>query len=139
MKLIFMYNLDKEYWYHLCETLLLELRISWSVVFILLHVFSHLPHKAYPMLPRDNLLRWLSQLWFSLEKIIFLVWWFLTLLWPSQLHSYILQLLIGVEIMGVISLPFQALTAPSANRLRYSSWIALPHSILPLFLLGHSS
>ena len=72
MKLIFMYNLDKEYWYHLCETLLLELRISWSVVFILLHVFSHLPHKAYPMLPRDNLLRWLSQLWFSLEKIIFL-------------------------------------------------------------------
>ena len=40
MKLIFMYNLDKEWYYHLCGTSLLELRISLSVVFLLLHVFS---------------------------------------------------------------------------------------------------
>ena len=41
---------------------LLELKISWAVVFLSSHVLSYLPHKVHLVLPRDNLLQWLSQL-----------------------------------------------------------------------------
>ena len=38
-----------------------------------------------------------------------------------------------MEIVKALSLSFQAVIAPSANRLHYSSWIALPRSTLPFF------
>ena len=70
---------------------------------------------------------------------------FLPLWWPSMLHSYTLHLLIGAETIGafsfpllILSLSFQAITVPSANRLHYSSWFALTRLTLPLFFLGHS-
>ena len=50
-------------WHHL-----LALKISWVAIFFSPRDLFHLPHKVHPVLPRDNLLRWLSQLGFFFQS-----------------------------------------------------------------------
>ena len=65
---------------------LLELRISWAIVLFLLCASLYFPHKAYPILPRDHLLRWLSYQGFSRKCNIFSATIFFSLGLASCIH-----------------------------------------------------
>ena len=73
-----------EPFYRRCH--LLELRISWAIVLFLLCASLYLPHKAYPILPRDHLLWWLSYQGFSRKCNIFSATIFFSLGLASCIH-----------------------------------------------------